>query len=471
MPLKFWKRNPKIWRTFNPASNTDQEKNFVRTGEGFTCRTGGGGSSRRKGGVCLPRGLRGTDLPHFPPPGLNRAPDLPFGRTTQVGSERAKLGGRGGATWQREGRRGCKDPRPSLRSGREPPRACLWGGGSRRGAAGHEPVPVRGPRPRPSPAIRPGTSLRPPARPPARPHIRGGGGGLSLRDRPPPTPPVRRRAERSGHPRVGVMRGCWQLWALPWAALTLQGPSWTGAGTPEGTGSARRDFEDDVLDLLEALNISHSVPGVSKTQGPDPGIPAWKFRRRVPILTLPWDYSVYLLSTVQAALGFHFVARQNPGSEGTLISLVSPAASKRDGQPLLQLASSTQADQLWLAYRAVHNMEPASLVFPGSTPFAHGRWAQLALTLEPRRISLYVDCQEPFIFENRRGEELLSLLLPLDLQITFASLAGDESSKFLGSWQTAEISPHGFPHRPWHCENLLELGGGSSRRDQVRGGS
>lgn len=175
------------------------------------------------------------------------------------------------------------------------------------------------------------------------------------------------------------------------------------------------------------------MPGVSKTQGPDPGIPAWKFRRRVPVLTLPWDYSVYLLSTVQAALGFHFVARQNPGSEGTLISLASPAASKRDGQPLLQLASSTQDDQLRLAYRAVHNMEPASLVFPGSTPFAHSRWAQLALNLEPRRISLYVDCQEPFIFENRRGEDLLSLLLPLDLQITFASLAGDESSKFLVS--------------------------------------
>ncbi|XP_070804020.1 kielin/chordin-like protein [Pituophis catenifer annectens] len=252
------------------------------------------------------------------------------------------------------------------------------------------------------------------------------------------------------------MRGCWQLLALPWAALALQGP-WTGAETTAGTDSERRDFGDDVLDLLEALNISRSVPGVSKIKGPDPGIPAWKFRRRVPILTLPWDYSIYLLSTVQAALGFHFVARQSPGSEGTLISLASPAASKRDGHPLLQLASSTQENQLRLAYRAVHNMEPASLVFPGSTPFAHGRWAQLALNLEPRRISLYVDCQEPFVFENGRGEDLLSLLLPLDLQITFASLAGDESSKFLGSWQTAEISPHGFPHRPWHCENLPEL--------------
>ncbi|KAM6437201.1 kielin/chordin-like protein [Liasis olivaceus] len=244
------------------------------------------------------------------------------------------------------------------------------------------------------------------------------------------------------------MRGCWQLYALQWAALALQG-AWPG--------TARRDFGDDVLDLLEALNISRSMPGVTKAKGPDPGIPAWKFRRRVPLLALPWDYSVYLLSTVQAALGFHFVARQSPGSQGTLISLASPAASKRDGRPLLQLVSSTREDQLRLEYRAMHNTEPASLVFPGGTPFSQGRWVQLALHLEPQRVSLFVDCQEPFVFEKSSGEDLLRLALPLDLQITFASLAGDEASKFLGSWQTAEISPHGFPHRPWHCENLPEL--------------
>ncbi|XP_070611087.1 kielin/chordin-like protein [Erythrolamprus reginae] len=306
---------------------------------------------------------------------------------------------------------------------------------------------------------------RPGSAPPPAPRLaagEGGGRGRGLPPRPPPargspaSPPrtERSRREPSGHPWLGIMRGCgWQLLVLPWAALALQG-AWRGGETP---ASGRRDFGDEVLDLLEALNISRSVPGVSKTKGPNPGILAWKFRRRVPILTLPRDYSLYLLSTVQAALGFHFVARQSPGSEGTLISLASPAASKRDGCPLLQLASSTQANQLRLSYRAVHNSEPASLVFPGSSPFAHGRWAQLALNLEPRRISLYVDCQEPFAFENGRGEELLSLLLPLDLQITFASRAGDESSKFLGSWQTAEISPHGFPHRPWHCEDLPEL--------------
>ncbi|XP_067325493.1 kielin/chordin-like protein [Anolis sagrei] len=215
-------------------------------------------------------------------------------------------------------------------------------------------------------------------------------------------------------------------------------------------------YADNVLDLLEALNITRSVLGVTKAKGPDPGVPAWKFRPRVPHLTLPWDYSVYLLSTVQGALGFHFVARQSRGSEGTLISLVSPAALKRDGHPLLQLVSNTRADHLRLDYRAVHNMEPARLVFPTGNPFAHSRWVRLALNLEPLRITLFVDCQEPFVFGKSGGEEVLSLILPLDLQITFASVLGDKTSKFLGYWQTAEISPSGFPHRPWHCDNLPE---------------
>ncbi|XP_015279092.1 PREDICTED: kielin/chordin-like protein, partial [Gekko japonicus] len=249
------------------------------------------------------------------------------------------------------------------------------------------------------------------------------------------------------------MPGWWQLYLAHWAALTLQG---VGQSIPGEDDAELNYYGENVIDLLEALNVTRSIEGVTRAKGPDRGVPAWKFRQRVPHLTLPWDYSVYLLSTVQAALGFHFVARQSRGSEGTLISLVSPAATKRDGRPLLQLVSSTRLDQLRLDYRAVHNMEPASLVFPGGNPFAHGHWARLALNLEPHRISLFVDCREPVVFEKGGGEEVLSLILPLDLHITFASLSGDKASKFLGYWQTAEISPSGFPQRPWHCENLPE---------------
>ncbi|XP_074980690.1 kielin/chordin-like protein isoform X9 [Caretta caretta] len=241
------------------------------------------------------------------------------------------------------------------------------------------------------------------------------------------------------------------LW-LGLAALSLQAPP----GGEPGPELPPLHYGDNVLDLLEALNVTRSVQGVSRAPGPEPGAPAWKFRQRVPHLTLPWDYAVYLLASSQGALGFHFVARQSQGSAGTLISLVSPAAAARDGRPLLQLASSTRANQLRLDYRAGPSMEPASLLFPGGSPFALGRWARLALDLQPHRLALFVDCRPAVLLERGGLRDALSLLLPLDLQITFASLPGDPASKFLGYWQTAEISPSGFPRRPWHCENLAD---------------
>ncbi|XP_065407987.1 kielin/chordin-like protein isoform X2 [Chrysemys picta bellii] len=241
------------------------------------------------------------------------------------------------------------------------------------------------------------------------------------------------------------------LW-LGLAALSLQAPPGGGPG-PE---LPPLHYGENVIDLLEALNVTRSVRGVSRAAGPKPGVPAWKFRQRVPHLTLPWDYAVYLLASSQGALGFHFVARQSRGSAGTLISLVSPAAAARDGRPLLQLASSARANQLRLDYRAEPSMEPASLLFPGGSPFARGRWARLAVDLQPHRLALFVDCRPAVLLERGGPRDTLSLLLPLDLQITFASLPGDAASKFLGYWQTAEISPSGFPRRPWHCENLAD---------------
>ncbi|XP_053868308.1 kielin/chordin-like protein isoform X7 [Malaclemys terrapin pileata] len=237
------------------------------------------------------------------------------------------------------------------------------------------------------------------------------------------------------------------LW-LGLAALSLQ--------APPGPELPPLHYGENVIDLLEALNVTRSVRGVSRAAGPEPGVPAWKFRQRVPHLTLPWDYAVYLLASSQGALGFHFVARQSRGSAGTLISLVSPAAATRDGRPLLQLASSARANQLRLDYRAEPSMEPASLLFPGGSPFARGRWARLAVDLQPHRLALFVDCRPAVLLERGGPRDTLSLLLPLDLQITFASLPGDAASKFLGYWQTAEISPSGFPRRPWHCENLAD---------------
>eukprot|EP00062_Callorhinchus_milii_P024160 gi/632983773/ref/XP_007908814.1/ PREDICTED: kielin/chordin-like protein [Callorhinchus milii] len=184
----------------------------------------------------------------------------------------------------------------------------------------------------------------------------------------------------------------------------------------------------------------------------EPGIPAWKFRSRVPHLTLPRDYAIYFLSSMNGMMGLHLVARQSRGSDATVISFTAPSVGRADGQPLLRLLSSTNTNQLRLEYRTVRGLAPASILFPGGTPF--GGWGRLALTLEPHRITLLVDCQEAVHFEKSARDDGLSLALPLDLEITFASTAGNRASKFTGYWQTAEISPSGFLQRPWHCDNL-----------------
>ncbi|XP_029472184.1 kielin/chordin-like protein [Rhinatrema bivittatum] len=252
--------------------------------------------------------------------------------------------------------------------------------------------------------------------------------------------------------------------AMSWLSLALLTQVLLGPGMLSAPGAGDPDTDlpllysdDNVIDLLEALNVTRSVRGVSKAEGLESGVPAWKFRHRVPHLTLPWDYSVYLLSTLQTSVGFHFVAKQARNNEGTVLSFISPAAMRKGGRPLLRLVSSTRSDQLRLEYRSAQDMEPASLLFPGGTPFAESRWARVALNLESRRMTLFVGCEEAVIFEKSDGEEMISLSLPLDLEITFASLPGDKASKFLGYWQTAEISPSGFLRRPWHCENRSDV--------------
>ncbi|XP_059581604.1 kielin/chordin-like protein isoform X3 [Alligator mississippiensis] len=243
------------------------------------------------------------------------------------------------------------------------------------------------------------------------------------------------------------------MWGTPSLALALAGLclQTLAQPLPDATAEPPGPYDgDSAIDLLEALTASRAIPGVSPAPGPTPGTPAWRFGRRTPHLTLPRAYAVFVLASAPRALGFHAVARQSPRSQGTLLALLSPTARS----PLLHLASSARGDELRLDYRAAPSGHPASLVFPGGSPFAGGRWVRLALSLAPHRLALYADCRPAVVLGQAGHRPRLSLHLPLDLQIAFASLPGDADSKFLGTWQTAEISTTGFSRRPWHCDHL-----------------
>nr|XP_055029771.1 kielin/chordin-like protein isoform X2 [Misgurnus anguillicaudatus] len=215
--------------------------------------------------------------------------------------------------------------------------------------------------------------------------------------------------------------------------------------------------DEKVINLLEALNATHSDKVASKVKGRDPGTHAWRFRSSTPHLMLPHDLVQHLRNTSQGVLGLHLVGRQKNNSDATLISLTSPVFLKKDGRPLLKLISNTRKDWLLMQFRLAEGFRPELMKFPGGSPFADGGWVRMALNVEPRQLVLFVECQEAVVLKLKKGAGLLSLDLPDDLQVTFSSTAGSKAHKFNGLWQTAELSTRAYERRPWFCDNVTDL--------------
>ncbi|KAL1257116.1 hypothetical protein QQF64_012661 [Cirrhinus molitorella] len=213
---------------------------------------------------------------------------------------------------------------------------------------------------------------------------------------------------------------------------------------------------ETVINLLEALNITRSPRGVAKVKGRDPETPAWRFRSTTPHLKLPQKVLDYLFKTSQGVLGLHLVGRQNKSSEATLISITSTALLQNATRPLLELVSSTQADWLQLEFRSADGLQTEVLKVPGGSPFTGGGWVRMALSVEPRQIVLYVDCQDAVVLKLKGGGQILTLDFPQDLQTTFSSTAGKKASKFSGAWQAAELSTKAYEMRPWFCDNVTD---------------
>lgn len=185
-----------------------------------------------------------------------------------------------------------------------------------------------------------------------------------------------------------------------------------------------------VINLLEALNVTRSPRGVSKVKGRDPKTPAWRFRSNLPHLKLPQTFLDYLFNTKQGVLGLHLVGRQSRGSEATLISFTSSTFLQNDERPLLELVSNTKADWLQLEFRSADGLRPEVLKVPGGSPFMSGGWVRMALSVEPRQMVLYVDCQDAVVLKLKEGGQILTLDFPHDLQVIFSSTARKKASKF-----------------------------------------
>ncbi|XP_035381615.1 kielin/chordin-like protein isoform X1 [Electrophorus electricus] len=213
---------------------------------------------------------------------------------------------------------------------------------------------------------------------------------------------------------------------------------------------------DIVIDILDVLNITRSPQWVTVTEGRDPGVTAWHFHSHTSQQTLPRNITLHLRSALQGSLGLHLVGRQASGAEATLISLHAAGRRKRLREPLLHLTSSTREGWLRLEFRSEKGLKTELLTLPGGNPFSGGGWVKMALSLEPRRVLLFVECREATLVELPAEGPTLSLDFPRDLTITFSSTAGNKASRFTGSWQTAELIPKAYQRRPWQCDNITE---------------
>ncbi|XP_042352823.1 kielin/chordin-like protein [Plectropomus leopardus] len=220
---------------------------------------------------------------------------------------------------------------------------------------------------------------------------------------------------------------------------------WVFALSVQGHSSPN---QENVIDLLAALNMSHHTSGVARLQSP--GSLIYKIRPRAPYLTLPREYSHFLYSNLQGGMGVHLVGHQTSSSSATLFSLSSASS------PFLQIISSTLNNTLRLDYQAGGGAQGlASFHFPRRNPFSGEEWVQLAVSLEPDRLVFFVDCQEAVVLPIK-SEERFNLELPRDTVVTLASTSGKKDSKFSGYLKTAEISMRAYLRRPWLCDNVTD---------------
>lgn len=171
-----------------------------------------------------------------------------------------------------------------------------------------------------------------------------------------------------------------------------------------------------VVDLLQHLNASHHISGVSRLQ--DPSGANYRIRPRAPHLTLPREYSHALLANLGSALGVHLVGRQAAGTAATLLSLTSATSS-----PGFQIVSSTLDHTLRVLSAA------GSFVYPGRNPFSRDQWVRLAISLEADRLTFFVDCDRAAELLLRGGENV-DLQVLRDVVITLGSAPGKKESKF-----------------------------------------
>lgn len=251
------------------------------------------------------------------------------------------------------------------------------------------------------------------------------------------------------------------------------------------------------LDLLHLLNITDHQKGVSLRNGPIKGIPAWRLFSGLDhvqvALESTRDFTQRLASG--GTLSAVFVARPNRRSVATLFSVHRPGKMS----PLLRAALNFRTHRFVLSYSlpeessddedeenaaeggegvpeeegdvaedaedsplpqtenhlSEQNREAFALnsanvrhVKFRLSPSHSLNWTWVAITVSPRQVTLYVNCDAPRVVPLVPPP---SLQFPADALVYFRQEPGLKR-KFVGTVQVAKLYSGALVSRPWKCE-------------------
>lgn len=221
----------------------------------------------------------------------------------------------------------------------------------------------------------------------------------------------------------------------------------------------------DEVDILNLLNLTSKAPGVSLTEGPIKGFPAYKLR--LPYGDALVSNATPIVTAMSAPEGFTvaFVFRQQRHTLGTLLSINSPGRLT----PWFQVISNMRTGNLILRYRLsargkLHQISwPLTSHHRKSWPLAAWTWLSVSADYNSSTLRLDVDCL-PSRFEHLAvGEDTSSnsnqtpsrISVPQDSLVYFRQEPG-RKKKFLGSIQVAKVLPHVTHQRLWTCREITE---------------
>lgn len=224
---------------------------------------------------------------------------------------------------------------------------------------------------------------------------------------------------------------------------------WLAAAFSRNSESQNNQHLD--IDILEALNISDGMRGVSEIQGSQPQNKAWRLHTAFDHVQIPENNASQLFSKLTDQMTVEFIYKQHRKTVATLLSINSPGKMS----PWFRITSNTKLNKLFIFYRIMEDSKLHEKIFNLHDVHRIDNWTKLAVSINGTKLLLNLDCRPP---DKQELAGHIYLQFPKDSLIYFRQEPGFKK-KLLGAVEVARISSTYEPNfSKWQCLTSIKKG-------------